>query len=602
MRWPDRMGWAERRVRNISFIIAAAFILLIGGLWNVQIINVAKYVRLARNFRVRRVYLPARRGNIYDRNGRLIAGNRVSWDVEVVAEDVDDVAALSGKLGLLLGLDPSAVAAKIRRAGNLPFMPITIARDIGLERATMLEERRLELAGVTVSVYPRRRYVRGEVFAHIVGYTGAVDIRRMNERAEYDYIAREVEGKAGAEKAFESSLRGVAGGEQIQVDSRGYRDSVLGSVDPVPGSNLYLTVDAALQEALWSALGDKSGCAIAMDPGCGDILAMVSRPSYDPNVFVSPTSSADVREIFSNPSHPMVNRVVTGTYPPGSIFKIVVALAALRKGSITAETSFHCDGTFCLGMARFRCWRKGGHGTVRLVDAIRGSCNVYFYNVGIKTGRKSIVEEASCLGLGEATGVNLPGEAGGFIPAEGWVENSLGEGWFPGDTASFSIGQGYLTVTPIQLAVAVSATANGGTVFKPRIVKHVISPDGGIIQSFQAEEKKKCDIDPHHLKLVREGMIEVVNSPRGSGRRAKVEGFNVAGKTGTIQVAVGGKKTNHGLFACFAPAEEPEIVVVVLVENAVSGGHEAAPVARAFLEEYLLREKKTKDQIPKTED
>lgn len=591
MKWPNRLSWSERRVRHLSFLVAGAFAVLIAGLWNVQIINGAKYRNLARNFRVRRIYLPARRGNIFDRNGMVIADNRVSWDVDVVAEDVEDHIKLAEKLGSLLGKDPSRMAGKIKGRGALPFMPVTIARDIGLEKATMLEERRLDLAGVNVGVHPRRRYSGGEVCSHAVGYIGAAGKKDRDDMAEYYYTALEVNGKDGVEKMFDEYLAGEAGGEQIQVDSRGYRDCVLGRVDPVPGSNLYLTIDADLQEALSAAMGGRSGCAIAMDPRNGDILAMTSNPGYDPNTFVRPVSPEDVRGLFSNPSHPMVNRVVTGTYPPGSIFKIVIALAALRKGVVNDDTSFHCDGAFYLGRARFRCWRKGGHGTVKLIDAIRGSCNVYFYNAGVKTGRGAIVEEAAMLGFGEATGVDLPNEAGGFLPSDEWVENNLREGWFPGDSASFSIGQGYLTATPIQLAVALSAIANGGTVFTPRIVRHVIAPDGAIIRSFETEARKKADIDPRHLELVKEGMFEVVNSPKGTGRRAKVKGFDVAGKTGTIQVTVAGKKTNHGWFTCFAPSGDPEIVVVVLIENAVGGGYDAAPVARAFLEEYLRKQK-----------
>lgn len=592
MGWPDRLSWAEKKLRNLSLLIVGAFVVLLGGLWNVQIIHGARYQQLARNFRVRRVYLPARRGKIYDRNGRIIADNRVSWDVDVVAEDVENIPVLSKKLAGILSLDAGKVSRTIRSRGHLPFMPVTIARDIGLEKATMLEERRLDLAGVTVSMHPRRRYVNGEVFSPVVGYLGAVDAKGREEMSGYDYISLEVEGKAGVERAVDGFLRGTAGGEQIQVDSRGYRDSVLGRVDPVPGSDLYLTIDAPIQEALWAALGEKTGCAVAMDPRNGDILAMVSKPSADSNVFVSPVSALDVRELFSDVSHPMVNRVISGAYPPGSVFKLVIALAALKKGAVTPATTYDCDGTFYMGRARFRCWRKGGHGPVALMDALRGSCNVYFYTAGVKTGRKAIVEMSADLGLGEPTGIDLPGEVGGFLPTEAWVGESLQSGWFPGDTVNLSIGQGYLTATPIQIASAIGALANGGTVFKPRIATHVIAPDGGILESFDTKVRKRADLDPDHLKLVREGMLEVVNSRRGSGRKAKVEGFAVAGKTGTIEVTVDGEETNHGWFACFAPAEEPEIAVVVLVENVVSGGHEAAPVAGAFLKEYLTMKEK----------
>lgn len=568
-------------VRWIAYAVSAAFFLIACYLWYLQVVLGDEYREMARGNRVRLIRRPAPRGLIYDRSGGIVADNRASFDVEVVPEDVEDMELVEARLGEILRLDPKDVRARIRAGRSYSYLPVTVAGDVGAEEMLSILEREPGLAGVRVGVYPRRWYLHGPVLAHLLGHLGAIspdELERMKGRGA---DRRDLVGKSGVEGRYEEYLAGKAGAEEIQVDNRGYIDRVLSREEPVPGASIYLTVEMNTQRAAEDALSDGSGAVAAIDPRTGEVLAMASSPTYDPNDFIPPVEADAVRALLADPERPLVNRAIQGVYAPGSTFKPYVALAALGSGAITGDTPVDCPGFFMLGKRPYKCWYAKGHGRVTLADAIMFSCNVFFYTIGYRTGRDEIVRVASEFALADPTGIDLPGERGGILPTEEWRRERGMPRWNPGDTVMISIGQGYLAVTPIRAAAAIAAIANGGKLYRPFVVKQVVSALGETIACGRPDLVREIPIRPNDLALVREGLKRVVNSRYGTGQKGRIEGLEVAGKTGTVQVALpdGGKK-NHAWFVGYAPADDPEIALAVMLEGKESGGFFAAPAAK----------------------
>jgi penicillin-binding protein 2 len=418
----------------------------------------------------------------------------------------------------------------------------------------------------------------------------------------------EVIGKFGIEKGWEEYLHGQSGFQHIEVDSAGRRLRILKKIQAQSGFNLVLTLDQEIQSAAEEAMAGKEGALVVLDPRDGAVLAMVSHPTFDPNIFARGIRPQEWQELVGNPLHPLTNRAIQGQYPPGSTFKVVLAAAALEKGIVTPSTGFFCRGGLRFGGRLFRCWKKGGHGTVDLHQALTESCDVYFYQVGQRLGVDTIADYARRLGLGRPTGIALAHEKGGVIPDTGWKRRVLDAPWYAGETLSVAIGQGYVSVTPLQMAILTAAIANGGTVYRPSLVKRVETVEGEIVKEYRPEVNLIAGIDKEILGRIRLAMQDVVNGPSGTGKKAGLPDIVVAGKTGTAQAVAGRKEKeetlprqyrDHAWFIAFAPFVAPEIAVACLIEHAGQGGGAvAAPVVQQVLEKYfaLTRRKQNVQQ------
>jgi penicillin-binding protein 2 len=447
--------------------------------------------------------------------------------------------------------------------------------------------------------------------AQIIGFTGEVSREELDRSTAGKFSSGDIIGKFGIEKFLDSHLRGKSGAEQVEVNVAGKAIRSLGRIPATTGDNVVLTIDSALQEAAWSALGNRAGAVVVLDPRNGAVLALVSSPSFDPNLFNGGISFNDWERLSNDPGHPIENRSISGQYPPGSTYKIVLAAAALEEGLITPETTFYCNGTFELGDRVFHCWQAKGHGNVNLHRAIVESCDVYFYNLGKLLGVDRIATYARAFGLGTPLGIDLPREKSGLIPTKQWKLSRLRESWQMGETISLAIGQGFNLVTPIQLANAYATLANGGTLYRPRLIKQLESLDGHVVKIFQPEKQGVLPVRPQYIQAINQALWGVVNEKGGTGYILKRQEQDVCGKTGTAQVIglpqdekarkakrVSADFRDHALFVCFAPYENPEIVVAVIVENAGHGGSAAAPVARKVIDTYFAQKKMTQTQPP----
>ncbi len=386
--------------------------------------------------------------------------------------------------------------------------------------------------------------------------------------------------------------------EKVEVDGAGRKKKVLYKLDPVAGGSVRLTIDWRVQEAAEKAMEDKNGAVIAMSPKTGEVFAITSHPNFDPNLFVSGFEKNEWSKIVNNPFHPLQNKAIQGIFPPGSTFKIVTALAALEEGIINRHTSFYCNGKKRVGNRDFRCWKDSGHGSVDVHKAMVESCDVFFYEVSLKLGAEKLAKYARLLGLGEKTEINIPGELDGIVPSPNWKKERYKKNWVDGDTLPFAIGQGYLTISPIQLAVAYSAFVNGGYVIKPTVIKEIEVGDDKKVTEDVPKVKSSVYLNPETIDIVRKGLIGVVNEPTGTGKTSKLENIIVAGKTGTAQVRsfkerkkLSGFMNDHAWFVAFAPAYDPEIVVSVFVMHGGHGGTVAAPIAKKVLEAFFYKDK-----------
>ena len=526
-----------------------------------------------------------------------------SFDVSLYRQDVPDMEALIQTLSRALSMEPQKLRARLEAARGIPsHQPLKIKTDITREELAAVETRRLDLPGVVVDVVIRRNYPYRNLASHLIGYLGEVSPEELQKEEFSGHKLGYLVGKYGIEQKFELELMGESGGRQIEVNALGQKIRVLGQAEPNPGNNVYLTLDLELQKAAEEAMAGKRGAVVALDPQTGDILAMVSKPDFDPNLFARGISPENWKAIVDHPAHPLQNRAIQGQYPPGSVYKILVAIAGLEEKVITPETTFSpCFGSYTFANREYRCWKKEGHGQAKLRKALVESCDVYFYQLGMRLGVNRIAKYASAAGLGEPTGFPLGRERAGLVPTSSWKMKKFGVPWQGGENLSIAIGQGYNLATPLQIACTLSALFNGGKYYQPRIFRDVRAPHGEVLQDSQPLALRTIPISPETIEFVREALWGVVNSPGGTGSRARVEGFDVAGKTGTSQVvqrkegkpeSTAPELQDHAWFACFAPASNPRIAVAVLVEHGGGGGAAAAPVARQVLENYYLREKK----------
>lgn len=579
----------QKRIKVAAFLISAAFLILLLRLWTLQILEGERLLSLSLNNRLRLRPIEAPRGFIFDRNGELMVENLASFDLYVLPEDMSDIEETMRRLAAILRSSPDELRQRISQRRRSQLNPVLLRKGVDTQTVTAIEEQKIDLPGVSLRVRPVRAYPKGGSAASLLGYVTEINHAQLQSKEFLDFHPGEMMGQVGIERRYDAFIRGVDGGKQIEVDALGNISRLVRRVEPRSGFNLHLTLDNRLQRVAEEAFQGRSGALITIRPSTGEILTMVSQPSYDPNQFSRRMTPEQWRLLASNPQHPLQNKGLQGQYAPGSIFKLVTALAALEKGAITPETQFSCDGAFRLGSRLFRDWKRDGHGTLNLQQAIANSCNIYFYHAAIKTGIEEIVRVARELGLGAPSGLGLGGEAKGIIPSRKIRTKRLG-GWYPGDTVLAGIGQGMVTVTPMQVAMMISAIANGGTIYRPWVVRRVETPDRELVEEYGPEFIRKVNIDPDHLAIVREGMQTVVSE--GTGHRAWIPGLRVAGKTGTAQVVRkrGPKKSDqrdHAWFVAFAPANEPQIAVVVVVEHGGFGGQVAAPIAKRLLEAWF---------------
>jgi len=597
-----RRDTEEFRPRHQYFVFAVVVIFLIFfvRLWYLQVIKEQEFRLLSENNRIRLIKIPAVRGMVMDRQGRVVADNRPSFNVLVTPEDVDDMTGLAKKLSQFLNMSPDEILRTITARDRPPFQAVAVKKDVLWTEFSLIKTHRLELPGVEIQIEPIRTYPYGTVAAHVLGYVGEINREELKERKERkEYQMGDRIGKYGVELRWEEYLRGVDGGRQVEVDAVGKEVRVLKEVEPVAGNNLYLTIDLDLQQYGEKLLGKRAGVIIAMDPLTGEILAFCSSPSFRPALFAEGISTHEWEELVSHPLHPLQNRGIQGLYPPGSVFKIVTAAAGLEEGVISPDTPFYCTGIHYVGKRGYQCWRGGGHGSVRFYRGLVESCDVYFYNVGERLGVKRLSRYAVGFGLGGPTGIDLPGEKGGLVPTEAWKREHVGGRWYAGETVSMAIGQSYLLVTPLQMLDLISSIANGGTLLKPLIAKRVEDLDKKILEEYPTEEISKVPISSKTLGELREALVGVTKEDSGTGRAARIDGLEVAAKTGTAQVvrlkgtgvrprleAVPYALRDHAWFVAYVPAHTP-LAVVVLIEHGGHGGAVAAPLAREMIKRYF---------------
>lgn len=582
-----------------SFCFVTAFAILLVRLAYFQLWSGEAFRNLSENNRIRVTEIHAPRGRILDANHEILVDNRPCFDVTVIPEEVQDYAALEETLARLSPLPPEVLKEKLAaiRKG-VPFRSHVLWKDASWDTVAYLEANRLRIPGVMIQVTQARDYLMRDVFAHSIGYMGEISPQEFKQAHRREYRIGDWIGKVGIEKVWEEQLRGKKGALQVEADARGRQISLVKRKEPTLGKNLVLSLERRLQERARQAFGDAMGVAIAADPTDGRVLCYLNQPSFDPNSFVGGISRDEWDSLRMNPFHPLTDRAIQGLYPPGSLFKIVLAIAALEEEILTPQDKVFCSGRYRLGTRDFRCWKKLGHGSVDLHQAIVQSCDVYFYQLGQRLGIERIQAYAKRFGLGQSTGIGLDGEKTGLVPSPEWKRKRFGEPWYKGETLIVSIGQGALLVTPIQVVRLLSAVANGGTLFAPRLVEKVESTDGKVFVESASIRGDPVRFSTRTARIVQEALRDVVASEKGTGKRARVEGVAVAGKTGTSQVIrLGDRKTprheiplkerDHAWFACYAPAESPEIVVVVLVEHGGNGGEAAAPIAREILDEYF---------------
>ncbi|MFH0823489.1 MAG: penicillin-binding protein 2 [Pseudomonadota bacterium] len=588
--------------RNRAFAAAAVMFLIMGvlaaRLWQLQLIQGEAYVEMARENRMRVLRLLPSRGQILDVKGQVLADNRPSFTLSIIPAELDNPRELVQACAPVLGITPERIRRLVEKAQSLPrFMACPVKRNLTLEQVSLIKSRTANLKGVVIETRPQRVYPFGESLCHVIGTLGEISAKELPQVAQLGYRPGDVIGKSGLEKEYEPHLKGVEGWEQIEIDAKGRQLAALRRTEPKLGADLILTVDASLQRFIEESFVHRVGSVIALDPDTGHVLAMVSKPGFDLNLFTPTISSREWSELRNDPLNPLENRSIRGLYSPASTFKIVMASAGLSDGAITPADKYVCEGKLEIGGHTYRCVNQSGHGKLGLHRAIVESCDTYFYSLGLKLGGDKIARHALLFGFGKPTGLGLPGELPGLVPNSAWKRRTYGEPWKDGESVTFAIGQGYFVCTPIQLAMMTAAIANGGRLLKPTIVQGIRNPDGSALYSHEPATLWTVPLKPEHLTVLKSAMRGVVTEPGGTGKRAAVPGLRVSGKTGTSQVVrirdgavdnevVPYHERTHAIFVGYVDGGPKKIAVVVVVEHGGQGGLVAAPLARAIIARY----------------
>ena len=581
-----REAWG-RRVLALAVATSLAFAVLLGQLWYLQVLEGGRMHELSEKNRIRIRPVAAPRGILFDRNGLALVDNRPAFTLSFIPREMEDRDTVVARLSVLLKIPVGELLEGLEKVPNDSIRPVRVRRGLSLEDVTKVEERKLELPGVIVEVEPQRVYPTSTFAAHLLGYVREVNDEQMKQGR---YRRGDMIGQSGLERLLDDYLRGREGGERIEVDAMGRPVQIMRREEPNPGAQVITTVDRRIQEAAELAMAGKAGAVVVMDPRNGDVLALTSSPAFPLDRLTGNLDRDEWVRLVRDPMTPLMNRALQGQYPPGSVFKIIVAAAGLQEGSLTPMDRVYCNGEFTLGKWTFKDWKKGGHGHMDLRGAIAQSCDVFFYQAGLKVGGDTMARYAHAFGLGAPTGIDLGGERFGLVPFSPSQRSRSKRPWQAGDTVNMSIGQGQLLVTPLQIARMMAAVANGGILWKPRLVQRVEQADGTLAYTASSKMTERVELSPVVWAFLRSALSAVVKE--GTGVAARLPGVEIAGKTGTAQTiskSDSAKGQDHAWFASFAPADDPQVVVVVFVERGGHGGETAAPIARQIYEAIFLQ-------------
>ena len=578
---------ATEKILIIGCVLVVAFLLLIMRLWQLQILQGSEYRKLSEANRLRITSIPAPRGIIFDRNGVPLVKNSPYFCASLIPGEFDRSKISS--LSKAINMHVEEILEKINKDSLSPFEPIKLKQGLSFPEVARIEANRSDFPGLIIEIEVSRKYIYGSIGSHLIGYLGKLSPSQSKDPALKDVPSDTYIGQWGIERLFDNVLRGTPGKRIIEVNALGREIRLLQENPSIKGKDITLSIDINLQKEAEKAFGERAGALVAIEPNSGEILSMISKPSFDPNLFTRGISYNEWMTLTHDRKNPMLNRALQSRYPPGSTFKIVTAIAALEEGIISPNTKVDCRGEINYGRWHFGCWRKHGHGVLSLHRAIVESCDIYFYEAGKRLGIDKIYDYAVSLGLGKKTGIELGEERQGLIPNTKWKLENKKLPWFLGETFNAAIGQGYISVTPIQLAVMISTIANGGNLYKPTLIKDTKPILLG-----------KVKINPDNMNVVKSSLSGVVNEPAGTGWAAKSQLINIGGKTGTAQVVamkkgsqyLSEKFRDHAWFVAFAPVEKPEIALAVLVEHGGHGGVTAAPIAKRAIEEYMKSKSK----------
>jgi penicillin-binding protein 2 len=588
---PGRPDPGRRRVMVMSGIVMTILLLIVCQLWYLQVLEGGRFQEASDKNRIRVRPIAAPRGILFDRKGLPLVDNRPAFTLSLIPRELerDPVKrdATLGRLAALLQIPFAELQEAVSKVSPDSILPVRVRRGLTMDDVARVEEWKLELPGIIVEVEPQRAYPNSRFAAHLLGYVREANDEQLKQGR---YRRGDMVGQSGLERLLDEFLRGKDGGERIEVDAMGRQMRMIQSTEPHPGAQVVTTIDRRIQEAAEKAMEGHAGAVVVMDPRNGDVLAMVSTPAFEIDRFTGSIDRNAWLRVIQDPDHPLLNRTIQTQYAPGSVFKIVVAAAGLQEGTLTPADQTTCTGDFHLGEWTFKDWKAGGHGTVDLLGAIRESCNVFFYEKGLRIGGPVIAKYAAAFGLGAATQIDLPGEKLGLIPQPKLRRDKRVGGWHAGETVNMSIGQGAVLVTPMQVARFMSAVANGGVLWKPRLVQRIERPDKGVVWSDGGSVTGHVELSPMVWAFLRHALWAVVNEG-GTGAGARIAGLDIAGKTGTAQMIAKSRADrgqDHAWFASFAPVKDAEAVVIVLVERGGKGGQVAAPIARKILNAIFL--------------
>lgn len=614
----ERSGLFTRRALLLGGAQAVLLTALAGRLYQLQVVETERFATLAEENRINLRLLPPSRGLIFDRAGGPLAVNRNNFRAMVTSDRGRGADLLVDRLDQILGLgeaDKNRLLRELRRSRN--SQPAVVRENLGWEEVARLEFNAPDLPGVFIDLGQSRDYPEGELMSHIVGYTGRVADEDLAGRDDPVLSLPTMRfGKKGMERSLEDDLRGRAGAVQVEVNAVGRVVRELDRTEGQPGTNALLTIDLDLQRFVAEKMKEhQSGSVVVMDVITGDVLAMVSTPGFDPSTFARGITQSEWRELLDNPERPLHNKAIAGVYPPGSTYKMVTALAALESKAIDPWTRLPCAGYLELGSIRFHCWLKGGHGSTNVTEAIACSCDCFFYEAARRAGVDRIADMANRLGFGKTSELGLPGESAANQPSRGWKQEKIGKPWQHGDTFNLGIGQGYMTATPLQLAVMTARLANGGYEVQPNLLLAKATPREELAPPAPRDKPAapSLRLNPQHLQIIRQGMVDVVNGSLGTANHLRRDGsgkvldpaFTFAGKTGTAQVKRITEREremgitqaqlpwhlrHHALFVCFGPADKPRYACAVIVEHGMAGGTTAGPIGRDVLVETMKRD------------
>ncbi len=590
----------QGRIFLLAGMVTTGFLIVLVGYFRVQILNQERYEALGEKYRTKKARSKATRGLIYDRNDRLITQNMPTYNLVLLRDEmVEPWRLFLPRIREFLGEETATLEKRYGKRSHLFSQPVLLQEDIGFQEAMRVKRHQLRYPGISIETTKKRFYTYSHLFAHVLGYVGEANREQLRRNSRLRL--RDRVGKNGVELAYDELLTGIDGERTIHIDHRGvYRSDVL-TTPPQPGTDIFLTLDFELQKLALEALNGKRGSILMMDVNTGEILVYISSPSYDLNLFTSGLSTEIWQSLLNSPERPFLNRPVQGSYAPGSVFKLVTSLAALKHKKVTLNTRYFCNGKVTFFNRDFHCHKKSGHGWVDLPKAIRTSCNVFFWTVGIDLDANDLADVAIELGFGRPTGIDLVGEKPGRVPTPGWKKERFNEIWFPGDTLNVTIGQGNLLATPIQIVKLMAILATEGNIPTPHLL--LKSKGKGESVDYEFPTRRVSSFSPEYFKILTKAMWDVVNASEGTGSKARVPGFDVCGKTGTAQLITFTSEEDHeddkvknAWFAGFAPKSKPKVAIMVLVEQAGAGGANAAPIARILFEAY----KKLLDEVDPT--